>query len=56
MKHDYGKGMSYDKKSSSSSSGAGSGMKGGSKTVKAGKGTIRTPFTRAIIRDIGRRP
>ncbi len=51
--HNYGdKGSS---KSSSSSSSAGSGMKGGPKQVKAGKGTIRTVFSRAIIRDIGRR-
>ena len=49
MKSDYGKGMKYDKKSMSSSVKA-----GGAKQVKAGKGTIRTPFTRAIIRDISR--
>ncbi len=51
MKHDYGKGMTYDKKSAGASSSVKS---GGAKQVKAGKGTIRTPFSRAIIRDIGR--
>lgn len=26
----------------------------GGKTVKAGKGTIRTPFSRAVIKNVGR--
>lgn len=42
-------GKMYDK-SSMTNTKASSG-----KQVKAGKGTIRTPFSRAIIRDIGRR-
>ena len=47
----YGKGMDYGKKSMGSMSNT----KSGAKQVKAGKGTIRTPFSRAIIRDVGRR-
>jgi hypothetical protein len=46
------KGMDYDKKSSGSMSNT---KASSGKQVKAGKGTIRTPFVRAIIRDIGRR-
>ncbi len=51
--HGMSKGMDYGKKSGSSMSSNTKAASG--KQVKAGKGTIRTPFSRAIIRDIGRR-
>lgn len=50
MSHDYGK---KDGKGSSSSMSSNTKSSSG-KQVKAGKGTIRTPFSRAIIRNIGR--
>lgn len=48
------KGMHYDKGKSTGSSMSNT-KSSSAKQVKAGKGTIRTPFSRAIIRDIGRR-
>lgn len=50
MKHgSYGSGKKSSSSAVSSNTKAASG-----KQVKAGKGTIRTPFSRAIIRNIGR--